>query len=101
MPGRYLTLLEVPGLATTLSAPFGAELKTCLPSGRRVCVTLGVIGILLDLFSFIAGGTWSRDRAGANEDTYLLLVISTGDVLSTYLQLFHFLHGVRLSQEPH
>ena len=29
---------------------------TCLPSGRRVCVTLGVIGILLDLFSFIAGG---------------------------------------------
>ena len=32
-----------------------------------------------------AGGTWSRDRAGANEDTYLLLVISTGDVLSAYL----------------
>ena len=25
---------------------------TCLPSGRRVCVTLGVIGILLDLLSF-------------------------------------------------
>ena len=41
------------------------------------------------LFS-IAGGTWSRDRAGANEDTYLLLVISTGDVLSTYLQMFPF-----------
>ena len=37
-----------------------------------------------------AGGTWSRDRAGANEDTYLLLVISTGDVLSTYLR-FSFL----------
>ena len=36
--------------------------------------------------SMDAGGTWSRDRAGANEDTYLLLVISTGDVLSTYLQ---------------
>ena len=45
-----MTLLEVPGLATTLSAPFGAELKTCLPSGGRVCVTLGVIGMLLHLF---------------------------------------------------
>ena len=36
-----------------------------------------------------AGGTWSRDRAGANEDTYLLLVKSTGDVLSTYLQILN------------
>ena len=42
------------------------------------------------LFCTEAGGTWSRDRAGANEDTYLLLVKSTGDVLSTYLQTFKF-----------
>ena len=61
-----------------------------------MCVTLGVIGILFgfDVAFFLrfwfssAGGT--RDRAGANEDTYLLLVISTGDVLSTYLR-FSFL----------
>ena len=28
---------------------------TCLPSGRRVCVTLGVIGILPDLFIYFYG----------------------------------------------
>ena len=35
-----------------------------------------------DSFQFVfllsAEGAWSRDRAGANEDTYLLLAISTG-----------------------
>ena len=35
--GRYLTLLEVPGLATTLY-PLARSLESCLPSGRRVCV---------------------------------------------------------------
>ena len=48
------------------------------------------IGLLCDSptrFCFHAArGTWSGDGAGANEDTYLLLVISTGDVLSTYLR---------------
>ena len=29
---------------------------TCLPSGRRVCVTLGIIGILSDCFELLAGG---------------------------------------------
>ena len=41
-------------------------------------------------------GAWSRDRAGANEDTYLLLAISTGDVMSTYLQLFAALSNQKL-----
>ena len=32
-----------------------------------------------------AGGTWSMDRSGANEDTYALLVIWILDAESTYL----------------
>ena len=33
-----------------------SSLKSCLPSGRRVCVTLGVIGILLDFNLFYRRG---------------------------------------------
>ena len=40
-----LVLLGVPGLTT--------RRKRCLPSGRHVCVTLGIIGILLDLFGWL------------------------------------------------
>ena len=40
-------LLGVPGLTTRRKDALG---QRCLPSGRRVCVTLGIIGILLDLF---------------------------------------------------
>ena len=53
--------------------------KECLPSGRRVCVcvTLGIIGILLDLlrlFSYtfvltIAGGCRGFPWSASNEDT--------------------------------
>ena len=49
-----LVLLGVPGLTT--------RRKRCLPSGRRVCVTLGIIGILLDLFGWLLseqGGPWT------------------------------------------
>ena len=36
----------------SLTPPVARSLKSCLPSGRRVCVTLGIIGILSDCFSF-------------------------------------------------
>ena len=37
---------------------------TCLPSGRRVCVTLGIIGILSD---FLAGGHGTRLQTVSNK----------------------------------
>ena len=40
-------LLGVPGLTTRRKDALG---QRCLPSGRRVCVTLGFIGMLLHLF---------------------------------------------------
>ena len=53
-------LLEVPGLTTTWGrstrhclVDCGAELKILPPLGEAcVCVTLGIIGILSDCFSF-------------------------------------------------
>ena len=40
-------------------------------------------------YIMFAGGTWSMDRSGANEDTYPLLVISRL-ITVTYLPIFHF-----------
>ena len=47
-------LLGVPGLTTRRKDALGLR---CLPSRRRVCVTLGVIGMLLHLFVFSQGGS--------------------------------------------
>ena len=44
-------LLGVPGLTTRRKDALG---QRCLPSGRRVCVTLGIIGILLDLLGLLS-----------------------------------------------
>ena len=42
-----------------------------------------------DILALYAGGTWSMDRSGANEDTYPMLVISRL-ITVTYLPIFHF-----------
>ena len=67
---------------------------TCLPSGRRVCVTLGIIGILSD---FLAGGHGTRLQTVSNK------AMQSGGISSlaswTYLHFPSFLHGMRLSQE--
>ena len=46
----------------------------------------------------VAGGTWSMDRSGANEDTYPMLVISRL-ITVTYL-LYFFRNSTGLSLEP-
>ena len=51
-----------------------------------VCVTLGVIGILLDfLFCIIAGGARDAHWTGTNEDASVASVKSIRDAGLTYL----------------
>ena len=58
-------LLGVPGFTTRRKDALG---QRCLPSGRRVCVTLGVIGILLDFNLFYRRGAGCSCKYQPNEE---------------------------------
>ena len=56
----------------------GMCVRACVRAWVCVCVTLGIIGILLDLFGWLfvrAGGTGGADETGANKDTHQSPVI--------------------------
>ena len=76
------------------------SLNFCFPSGRRVCVTLGVIGILLDLFSIIAGGLVVHASTSPTKRLALNTDIG-GDAHRRTCNFPTFPCGKRLSQEPH
>ena len=77
---------------------------TCLPSGRRVCVTLGIIGILLDLsgllFRFVSqqGDTAPDCRPCL---TKLCNLVGYPAWPAGRTCNFPFPNGKRLSREPH
>ena len=50
-----------------------------------VCVTLGIIGILLDCFELLAGGARDAHWTGTNEDASAASVKSIRDAGLTYL----------------
>ena len=80
---------------------------TCLPSGRRVCVTLGIIGILLDLLGLLsyfltvvpAGGLVVH--ASTSPTKRLALNTDIGGDAHRRTCIFPFPNGMRLSLEPH
>ena len=67
VPSRPLVMSSFSCLLCARACTLALTLASRLPSGRRVCVTLGIIGILLDLFglpfcflAFVkAGGPWT------------------------------------------
>ena len=50
-----------------------------------MCVTLGIIGILLDCFELLAGGARDAHWTGTNEDASAASVKSIRDAGLTYL----------------
>ena len=56
VPSRPLVMSSFSCLLGAHTCTSALTLVSRLPSGRRVCVTLGIIGILSDCFELVAGG---------------------------------------------
>ena len=54
VPSRPLVMSSFSCLLCAHTCTLALTLVSRLPSGRRVCVTLGIIGILLDLFGLLS-----------------------------------------------